>query len=155
MHKILLIFGTRPEAIKLCPVIRGLREHPNKFDVKVCVTAQHREMLDQVLEAFQVKPDHDLDLMLPGQTLFQSTSRILAGLEPVLRAESPAMVIVQGDTTTTLCGSLGAANDVSISVSRAGVAVDACFANPVAPITTGPGNPMANKRTCPATAGGS
>jgi UDP-N-acetylglucosamine 2-epimerase (non-hydrolysing) len=108
MHKILLIFGTRPEAIKLCPVIRGLREHPNKFDVKVCVTAQHREMLDQVLEAFQVKPDHDLDLMLPGQTLFQSTSRILAGLEPVLRTEKPAMVIVQGDTTTTLCGALAA-----------------------------------------------
>jgi UDP-N-acetylglucosamine 2-epimerase (non-hydrolysing) len=108
MHKILLIFGTRPEAIKLCPVIRGLREHPSKFDVKVCVTAQHREMLDQVLEAFQVTPDHDLDLMLPGQTLFQSTSRILAGLEPVLRAEQPAMVIVQGDTTTTLCGALAA-----------------------------------------------
>src|SRR5208282_505811 len=108
MHKILLIFGTRPEAIKLCPVIRGLRQHPSKFDVKVCVTAQHREMLDQVLEAFQVKPDHDLDLMLPGQTLFQSTSRILAGLEPVLRAEKPAMVMVQGDTTTTLCGALAA-----------------------------------------------
>ena len=108
MHKILLIFGTRPEAIKLCPVIRGLREHPSQFDVKVCVTAQHREMLDQVLEAFQVKPDHDLDLMLPGQTLFQSTSRILAGLEPVLREEQPAMVIVQGDTTTTLCGALAA-----------------------------------------------
>src|SRR5580658_3924822 len=108
MHKILLIFGTRPEAIKLCPVIRSLREHPNTFDVRVCVTAQHREMLDQVLEAFAVKPDHDLDLMLPGQTLFQSTSRILAGLEPVLRAEIPAMVIVQGDTTTTLCGALAA-----------------------------------------------
>ena len=108
MHKILLIFGTRPEAIKLCPVIRGLREHPSNFDVRVCVTAQHREMLDQVLEAFQVTPDHDLDLMLPGQTLYQSTSRILAGLEPVLREEQPAMVIVQGDTTTTLCGALAA-----------------------------------------------
>ncbi len=108
MHKILLIFGTRPEAIKLCPVIRGLRENPHKFDVKVCVTAQHREMLDQVLEAFQVQPDYDLDLMLPGQTLFQSTSRILAGLEPVLREVQPAMAIVQGDTTTTLCGALAA-----------------------------------------------
>ncbi len=108
MHKILLIFGTRPEAIKLCPVIRGLREHPSNFQVKVCVTAQHREMLDQVLNAFQVTPDYDLDLMLPGQTLFQSTSRIVAGLEPVLRQEQPAMVIVQGDTTTTLCGALAA-----------------------------------------------
>src|SRR6202167_4929388 len=108
MKKILLIFGTRPEAIKLCPVIRSLREHPSNFEVKVCVTAQHREMLDQVLEAFQVRPDHDLDLMLPGQTLFQSTSRILAGLEPVLRVQQPAMVIVQGDTTTTFCGALAA-----------------------------------------------
>jgi len=108
MHKILLIFGTRPEAIKLCPVIRTLREHPSKFEVRTCVSAQHRKMLDQVLEAFQVKPDHDLDLMLPGQTLFQSTSRILAGLEPILREEKPAMVIVQGDTTTTLCGALAA-----------------------------------------------
>src|SRR5579864_7630808 len=106
MRKILLIFGTRPEAIKLCPVIRSLREHPDQFDVKVCVTAQHREMLDQVLEAFDVKPHHDLDLMLPGQTLFQSTSRILAGLEGVLKAEQPSIVIVQGDTTTTLCGAL-------------------------------------------------
>ena len=108
MQKILLIFGTRPEAIKLCPVIRGLREHPSHFQVQVCVTAQHREMLDQVLEAFEVRPDHDLDLMLPGQTLFQSTSRILAGLEPVLAAERPGMVIVQGDTTTTFCGALAA-----------------------------------------------
>jgi UDP-N-acetylglucosamine 2-epimerase (non-hydrolysing) len=108
VHKILLIFGTRPEAIKLCPVVRSLREHPSKFDVRVCVTAQHREMLDQVLEAFQVVPEYDLDLMLPGQTLFQSTSRILAGLEPVLRDVQPGMVVVQGDTTTTFCGALAA-----------------------------------------------
>jgi len=108
MRKILLIFGTRPEAIKLCPVIRSLREHPSRFHVSVCVTAQHREMLDQVLEAFDLHPDHDLDLMLPGQTLFQSTSRILAGLERVLVAERPDMVIVQGDTTTTFCGALAA-----------------------------------------------
>src|SRR5579862_9819011 len=108
MRKILLIFGTRPEAIKLCPVIRSLREEHSKFRVKVCVTAQHRGMLDQVLDAFRVQPDYDLDLMLPGQTLFQSTSRILAALEPVLRDEKPAMVIVQGDTTTTLCGALAA-----------------------------------------------
>lgn len=106
MHKILLIFGTRPEAIKLCPVVRRLRAEPTRFDVKVCVTAQHREMLDQVLQAFDVKPDHDLDLMLPGQTLFQSTSRILAALEKVFHCEKPGMVVVQGDTTTTLCGAL-------------------------------------------------
>jgi UDP-N-acetylglucosamine 2-epimerase (non-hydrolysing) len=106
VHKILLIFGTRPEAIKLCPVVRRLREEPSTFNVRVCVTAQHREMLDQVLQAFGVKPDHDLDRMLPGQTLFQSTSRILAGLEKVLAVEQPDMVMVQGDTTTTLCGAL-------------------------------------------------
>ena len=74
----------------------------------MCVTAQHRELLDQVLDAFGVSPDYDLGLMLPGQTLFQSTSRILAGLEPVLLAEKPDMVLVQGDTTTTLCGALAA-----------------------------------------------
>src|ERR1700722_17293586 len=98
MHKILLIFGTRPEAIKLCPVIRGLREHASRFDVKFCVSAQDPPLLDQVLEAFQVQPDYDLALMLPGQTLHQSTPRIRAALEPVLREENPAMVIVQGDT---------------------------------------------------------
>jgi UDP-N-acetylglucosamine 2-epimerase (non-hydrolysing) len=105
MTRILFIFGTRPEAIKLCPVVVELRRS-GLFDVRVCVTGQHREMLDQVLEAFQVKPDHDLDLMLPGQTLFQSTSRILMALEPVLEAVRPDMVLVQGDTTTTLCGAL-------------------------------------------------
>jgi len=108
MRKILLIFGTRPEAIKLCPVIRSLRERSSRFRVVVCVTAQHRQMLDQVLQAFDVRPDHDLDLMLPGQTLFQSTSRILAGLEGVLAAEQPDLAIVQGDTTTTFCGALAA-----------------------------------------------
>jgi len=122
MHKVLLIFGTRPEAIKLCPVIRALRCHPSSFDVRVCVTGQHREMLDQVLEAFQVKPDHDLDLMMPGQTLFSSTSRILAGLEPVMQVERPAMVVVQGDTTTTFCGVLAAFySGVSVAHVEAGL----------------------------------
>ena len=104
--KVLFIFGTRPEAIKLCPVIRHLRSRPDKFDVRVCVTGQHRQMLDQVLGAFDVKPDWDLDVMAPGQTLYQSTSRILAGLEPVLVAERPDMILVQGDTTSTLCGAM-------------------------------------------------
>jgi len=105
LHKILFIFGTRPEAIKLCPLVRRMRSESN-FDVCVCVTGQHREMLDQVLGAFEVKPDRDLNLMLPGQTLFQSTSRILAALEPVLAEERPDLTIVQGDTTTTFCGAL-------------------------------------------------
>jgi UDP-N-acetylglucosamine 2-epimerase (non-hydrolysing) len=103
----LFILGTRPEAIKLCPLILRLKASPS-FSVSLCVTGQHREMLDQVLSVFQVRPDHDLNLMTPDQTLFQSTSRILAALEPVFREENPDVAIVQGDTTTTLCGALAA-----------------------------------------------
>ena len=108
MRKILFVFGTRPEAIKLCPVLLNLRQHSAKFAVRVCVTAQHRSMLDQVLAAFGVTPDHDLDLMQPGQTLAQTTARILVALEPVMQAERPDMVLVQGDTTTTVTGALAA-----------------------------------------------
>ena len=108
MRKVLFIFGTRPEAIKLCPVLLHMRARPADFSVRVCVTAQHRGMLDQVLNVFGVAPDHDLDVMQHGQTLSQSTSRMLALLEPVLAAERPDIVLVQGDTTTTLCGALAA-----------------------------------------------
>ena len=107
MIKVLFVFGTRPEAIKLCPLVRLMADRPN-FVTRVCVTAQHRSLLDQVLQAFEVRPDYDLDLMRPDQTLFQSTSRILAGLEPVLASESLDIVLVQGDTTTTFCGALAA-----------------------------------------------
>lgn len=105
---ILVVFGTRPEAIKLCPVVLHLSRFLEAWRVRVCVTAQHRRMLDQVLAAFRVTPDYDLNLMLPGQTLAQSTSRAVAALDPVLEAERPDMVIVQGDTTTTLTGALAA-----------------------------------------------
>jgi len=105
--KVLFVFGTRPEAIKLCPVIRELRNR-KQFSASVCVTAQHREMLDQVLEAFDVRPDHDLNLMTPGQSLFDSTSRIVSALDPVMRREEPGIVLVQGDTTTTFCAALAA-----------------------------------------------
>lgn len=105
-RKVLFVLGTRPEAIKLCPVIVQLQQQTDRFEVRVCVTAQHRELLDQVLDVFQVVPDWDLDLMRPGQTLFESTSRILSGLEPVVVAERPSMILVQGDTTTTFCGAL-------------------------------------------------
>ncbi len=108
MVKVLFVFGTRPEAIKLCPVLLHLRSRPSEFEARVCVTGQHRQMLDQVLSVFGVRPDCDLDLMLPGQTLFQSTSRILAALEGVFKAEQPDMALVQGDTTSTLCGALAA-----------------------------------------------
>jgi len=106
--KVLFIFGTRPEAIKLCPVVRHMMGRGEEFAVTVCVTAQHREMLDQVLAAFRVQPDYDLDLMLPAQSLFQTTSRVLSGLAPVLEDARPDIVLVQGDTTTTLCGALAA-----------------------------------------------
>ncbi|MFN0172676.1 MAG: non-hydrolyzing UDP-N-acetylglucosamine 2-epimerase [Bryobacteraceae bacterium] len=106
MVKVLFVFGTRPEAIKLCPVVLHLKSRPDQFDTRVCVTGQHRAMLDQVLEAFAVRPDWDLNLMQPGQTLFQSTARILAALEPVMAEARADVVLVQGDTTSTLCGAL-------------------------------------------------
>jgi UDP-N-acetylglucosamine 2-epimerase (non-hydrolysing) len=106
LQTVLLILGTRPEAIKLAPLILQLKSRPTDFHTVVCVTAQHRGMLDQVLRIFRIQPDYDLDLMLPGQSLFQSTSRILAGLEPVFDEVKPDIAIVQGDTTTTLCGAL-------------------------------------------------
>src|ERR1044071_7678849 len=107
--RILFIFGTRPEAIKLCPVIRHFREECNeKFDVRICVTAQHRGMLDQVLEVFGVEPHYDLNAMRSGQTLTSATSLILSQLEPVVQSDRPDLVLVQGDTATTLCGALAA-----------------------------------------------
>jgi UDP-N-acetylglucosamine 2-epimerase (non-hydrolysing) len=108
MVRLLCVFGTRPEAIKLCPLVRELRGRPSEFDVHVCVTAQHRSMLDQVLEAFAVQPDYDLDLMQPGQSLSALTARILSGMEPVLESHRPDLVVVQGDTATTLGASLAA-----------------------------------------------
>ncbi|HCC59078.1 MAG TPA: UDP-N-acetylglucosamine 2-epimerase (non-hydrolyzing) [Solibacterales bacterium] len=108
MRKVLLIFGTRPEAVKLCPVILSLRARPHQFETRVCVTAQHREMLDQVLAAFDIEPDHDLNLMQAGQSLSQTTARTIAALEQVIAAERPDLVVVQGDTTTTFCGALAA-----------------------------------------------
>src|SRR5580693_9012708 len=107
--RVLFIFGTRPEAIKLCPVIRYFRDEcDGRFDVRICVTAQHREMLDQVLTVFQVEPHYDLNAMRSGQTLTSATSLILAELEPVLKSDRPDLVLVQGDTATTLCGALAA-----------------------------------------------
>ena len=106
--KTLFVFGTRPEAIKLCPVVLYMKARPAEFDVRVAVTAQHRQMLDQVLEVFRVVPDYDLNSMTPGQTLAASTARILAALESVMTDAKPDIVYVQGDTTTTLCGAVAA-----------------------------------------------
>ncbi|MGH9805303.1 MAG: non-hydrolyzing UDP-N-acetylglucosamine 2-epimerase [Candidatus Acidiferrales bacterium] len=106
--KVLSIFGTRPEAIKLAPVIKALRARPQEFTSRVCVTGQHRELLDQVLRLFDIRPEHDLAVMQPDQSLFASTARILTALEPVLAAEQPDWVVVQGDTTTAFAASLAA-----------------------------------------------
>jgi UDP-N-acetylglucosamine 2-epimerase (non-hydrolysing) len=108
MLKTLFVFGTRPEAIKLCPVILHMQARPREFSVAVAVTAQHRQMLDQVLAAFGVVPDYDLNIMTPGQTLSASSARILASLEPVCAAARPDIVYVQGDTSSTLYGALAA-----------------------------------------------
>lgn len=108
LHKILIIFGTRPEAIKLCPLVSALRTNAatSHLQTLVCVTAQHRQMLDQVLGAFNITPDFDLDMMKPGQTLTGLTARLLSGLEPIFADIKPSITIVQGDTTTTLAGTL-------------------------------------------------
>lgn len=106
--KVMLVFGTRPEAIKMVPVVQALKARPDQFEVQVCVTAQHREMLDQVLALFDIQPDFDLDLMRPGQSLGSLTSRALIGLEEVFQAQKPDIVLVHGDTTTTFTASLAA-----------------------------------------------
>jgi UDP-N-acetylglucosamine 2-epimerase (non-hydrolysing) len=107
--KVLFIFGTRPEAVKLCPVIRHFRDEcDGRFEVRICVTAQHRSLLDQVLEVFGLEPHYDLNVMRQGQTLTAATSRILSALEPVLQSDQPDLVLVQGDTATTLAGALAA-----------------------------------------------
>lgn len=108
MKKILLVFGTRPEAIKMAPLVLAMKNHSDTLDVKVCVTAQHREMLDQVLQIFDIVPDYDLDIMKPGQDLYGVTSNILLGMKEILSEYQPDIVFVHGDTTTTLATSLSA-----------------------------------------------
>lgn len=105
--RIMSVFGTRPEAIKMCPLVKELASRPG-IESLCCVTAQHRQMLDQVLEAFHITPDYDLDVMKPGQTLSDITARVLKGLEEVIQKEKPQMVLVHGDTTTTFAGALAA-----------------------------------------------
>lgn len=106
MKKILLIFGTRPEAIKMAPLVKEFQKYPDDFQTKVCVTAQHREMLDQVLDFFEISSDYDLDLMKPGQNLYSLTATIIESLKPILEAFTPDYVFVHGDTTTTMAASI-------------------------------------------------
>jgi len=104
--RVMTIFGTRPEAVKLAPVIKKLEENSDIFESIICVTAQHRQMLDQVLNLFNIKPDYDLNIMKPNQTLFELTSNVLLGLQPILEEEKPDIILVQGDTTTVFVASL-------------------------------------------------
>lgn len=106
--KNLILFGTRPEAIKMAPLVKAFQKDATNFETKVCVTAQHREMLDQVLEFFEIKPDYDLNLMQPGQDLYDLTARIIVNLKQVLQDFKPDYVYVHGDTTTTMAGSIAA-----------------------------------------------
>ena len=106
--KVMTVFGTRPEAIKMAPIVLELTKYPDLITPIVTVTAQHRDMLDQVLGLFQIKPDHDLDIMAAGQTLFDITTKAMMGLDKVLSEEKPDIVLVHGDTTTTFAGALAA-----------------------------------------------
>ena len=108
MKKVLLVFGTRPEAIKMCPLVNEFQKHPESFETVVCVTGQHREMLDQVLQIFDVKPDYDLNIMKQGQDLYDVTSRVLVGMRDILDSVKPDVVLVHGDTTTSMAAAMAA-----------------------------------------------
>lgn len=108
MTKVLIVFGTRPEAIKMAPLIKMFKNYPDEFELQICVTAQHRDMLDQVLSIFDIEPDYDLDVMRPCQSLYDATSGILAGMRTVLNSSKPDLVLVQGDTSTTFTAALAA-----------------------------------------------
>jgi len=108
MKKVLIVIGTRPEAIKMAPLVKAFEKNTFYFDMKVCVTAQHREMLDQVLELFDITPEFDLNLMKIGQTLNEVSAGILIKLKPVLDSFKPDLVLVHGDTATTFAASLAA-----------------------------------------------
>lgn len=108
MKRVLLVFGTRPEAIKMCPLVKEFQKHPESFETVVCVTGQHREMLDQVLQIFDVKPDYDLNIMKQGQDLYDVTARVLTGMRDVLDKVKPDVVLVHGDTTTSMAAAMAA-----------------------------------------------
>ena len=108
MKKVMLVFGTRPEAIKMAPLVREFKKYPDAFDTTVCVTGQHREMLDQVLDIFEINPEYDLNIMQQGQDLYDITSRVLCGMRDVLDEANPDVVLVHGDTTTSTAAALAA-----------------------------------------------
>lgn len=108
MKTVMLVFGTRPEAIKMCPLVKEFQKYAENFKTIVCVTGQHREMLDQVLQIFDVKPDYDLNIMKQGQDLYDVTARVLIGMRDVFKECKPDVVLVHGDTTTSTAAALAA-----------------------------------------------
>ena len=108
MKKVMLVFGTRPEAIKMAPLVKEFQKHPESFETIVCVTGQHRQMLDQVLQIFDITPDYDLNIMKQGQDLYDVTARVLTGMRDVLKETQPDVVLVHGDTTTSTAAALAA-----------------------------------------------
>ena len=108
MKNMMLVFGTRPEAIKMSPLVKEFQKYPEKFETIVCVTGQHREMLDQVLRIFDIQPDYDLNIMKQGQDLYDVTARVLTGMRDVLKETRPDIVLVHGDTTTSTAAALAA-----------------------------------------------
>lgn len=108
MKKVMLVFGTRPEAIKMAPLVKEFEKHPESFETIVCVTGQHRQMLDQVLQLFDIKPQYDLNIMKQGQDLYDVTARVLVGMRDVLKEAQPDVVLVHGDTTTSMAAALAA-----------------------------------------------
>lgn len=108
MKKVMLVFGTRPEAIKMAPLVKEFQKYPDTFETVICVTGQHREMLDQVLKIFEIKPDYDLNIMKQGQDLYDVTARVLIGMREVLKKSHPDVVLVHGDTTTSTAAALAA-----------------------------------------------
>lgn len=122
MKKILIVFGTRPEAIKMAPLVKAFQKHTDSFETKVCVTAQHREMLDQVLDLFEITPEYDLNIMKPGQDLYDVTSNVLLGMKSILTDFKPDVVFVHGDTSTTFAASLAAFyQQISVAHIEAGL----------------------------------
>ena len=108
MKKVMLVFGTRPEAIKMAPLVKEFQLHANEFETIVCVTGQHREMLDQVLQIFEIQPNYDLNIMKQGQDLYDVTARVLIGMRDILKIVQPDVVLVHGDTTTSTAAALAA-----------------------------------------------
>ena len=108
MKKIMLVFGTRPEAIKMAPLVKEFEKYPNRFQCIVCVTGQHRQMLDQVLHLFSIKPEYDLNIMKQGQDLYDVTTRVLLGMRDILKEAQPDFVLVHGDTSTSFVVALAA-----------------------------------------------